>query len=130
MSTDAASRSRAGPVSLVPDAGADGATRFTVVRDGRPVGWILFTPDGTALRMTGDVRPDSRGAGVATAAVGCACEAVRRGGGQSAAGAASAARTLEAVVPASAGAAHRVLEANGFTCADVTGDPLVFTLTL
>jgi GNAT superfamily N-acetyltransferase len=109
-------------VSLEPVATADGQARFTVVRDGQPVGWVRLAPHGTGLRITGDVRPESRGDGVATAAVRCACEVVR---GCAEPG---TVRTLEAVVRASAGAAQHVLEANGFTCADVTGDPLVFAL--
>jgi hypothetical protein len=124
MTTDAAATSAPGIVSLVPAAGTDDASRFTVLRDGLPVGRLELTAHGASLRMTGDVRPGSRGAGVATAAVRCACDVVRRGVPP------GATRTLEAVVPAAEGAAQRVLEANGFTCADVTGDPLVFARTI
>jgi GNAT superfamily N-acetyltransferase len=111
-------------VSLVAAAGVDGEARFTVVRDGLTVGWIRLAPHGSSLRLTGDVRPEARGNGVGTAAVRCACEVARSCAGH------GSVRTLQAEVPPSDGAAQRVLEANGFTCADVTGDPLVFALRL
>jgi RimJ/RimL family protein N-acetyltransferase len=108
-------------VSLVPALSRDGELRFDLLRGPDEVGWLRFVPVGAALRMTGHVRPESRGSGVATAAVGSACVALR----SSHPGA-----RVEVLVRPDAGAAQRVLEVNGFTCSDVTADRLLFVRTL
>jgi hypothetical protein len=124
MSPERERASEVGLVALVPSPATEGVRAFDVVRGRRRVGWIRFTPETTALRMTGEVGAEFRDAGVATAAVRLACRLIETDTGD------GAARTLEALVPADAGAAQHVLEANGFVCADVTSDPLSFARAL
>ncbi len=124
MSSDRAPTSGAARVSLIAGPSAGGVRAFEVVRAHERLGWLTFTPDGTTLRMEGAVDVRFRGAGVATAAVRLACQVV--GAGR----AGDVARTVKALVPADWGAAQRVLEANGFTCTDVTADPLSFVRPL
>jgi GNAT superfamily N-acetyltransferase len=124
MSSHGQPTPEAARVSVVAGPSVGAVRAFEVVRADQRLGWLRFTPDGTTLRMEGSIDARFRGAGVATAAVRLACQVV----GARPAG--DVARTVEARVPADWGAAQRVLEANGFTCDDVTADPLSFVRPL
>jgi RimJ/RimL family protein N-acetyltransferase len=108
-------------VELRPVVTSAAETRFHVVLGEEYAGWLQLTGDGEVVRLSGEVFPPYRGRGVATAAVATACRIVQ-----------ITMRTavLEAFVPSALGAAHRVLEANGFTVADLRAEPLRFELDL
>lgn len=98
-----------------------GGMRFDVLVGGERAGWLELGGPGEVLRLTGEVLPGFRGRGVATAAVALACGIAYSRMGSS---------VLEAFVPSGVGAAHRVLEANGFSVADLREEPLRFELNL
>ncbi len=96
--------------------------RFAIDVASQRVGWISLTPAGPGcLLVRGTVAPDHRGQGVATAALATVCALVARR--------ASVSR-LVARVGVADGAAQRVLESNGFLCADVGRRPLLFELVI
>jgi GNAT superfamily N-acetyltransferase len=95
--------------------------RFDILVGTEPAGWLELTGPGEVLRLSGEVSEGFRGRGVATAAVAVACRIAYSITGT---------RVLEALVPNGLGAAHRVLEANGFSVADLRAEPLRFELNL
>jgi hypothetical protein len=96
-----------------------GAMRFDILVGSTCAGWLELAGPGVVLRLSGEVSEGFRGRGVATAAVGVACRIAYS---------AMETRVLEAFVPNGLGAAHRVLEANGFSVADLREEPLRFEL--
>ncbi|HYN93754.1 MAG TPA: GNAT family N-acetyltransferase [Pilimelia sp.] len=103
---------------LTPTAAEGRRLGFAVTLESRPAGWITLTPVGRhRLRVRGAVLPDCRGRGVATAALGQVCALLGRR---------LAGTGLVAWVDVADGAAQRVLEHNGFRCADVSRRPLRF----
>ena len=110
-----------GDVELRPVVTSAGGTRFDIVLGEDYAGWLQLTRAQEAVRLSGEVFQPYRGRGVATAAVATVCriEQITMG-----------IAVLEAFVPSALGAAHRVLEANGFTVADLRAEPLRFELDL
>ena len=93
-------------------------TTYTIEVDSAVVCRLTLTPAGPdRLRVTGEVVPDHRGRGVGTAALGMLCALLARR---------RAVTRLVAWVDVTDGAAQRVLESNGFVCADVGRRPLLF----
>lgn len=110
-----------GSVALRPETSTASCTRFVIVDAGQEAGWIELTGSGPVRRLTGEVFPRFVGRGVATAAVHVACRISHS---------AMAVAGLEALVAGRSAQAHRVLEANGFICADLRREPLLFELDL
>lgn len=108
-------------VELRPAPSEPGERRFEIIVGRECVGWLKLSGGPRVTRLTGEVFAPFRGRGVATAAVAIACRV---------ADATTETRVLEAFVPGGLGAAHRVLEANGFAVADVREEPCRFELTL
>ena len=108
-----------GRVTLRPVATSPGDVRFDILVGRECAGWLELAGTREVMRLTGEVSERFRGRGVATAAVGAACRIAYSTMGTS---------VLEAFVPNGLGAAHRVLEANGFSVADLRDEPLRFEL--
>ena len=108
--------------SVTPTADRDGRQTYAIELDSTVVGRVTLTVAGPGcLRVSGEVAPSFRGKGIATAALAAVCELLAR----------SPARIrLIARVDLTDGAAHRVLESNGFVCADVGRHPLLFERTV
>lgn len=98
-----------------------GGMRFDIVAGTECAGWLELAGPGEVLRLSGEVSEEFRGRGVATAAVAVACRIAYSVTGT---------RVVEAFVPNGLGAAHRVLEANGFSVEDLREEPLRFELNL
>ncbi len=86
---------------------------------GERAGWLALTPRQASMRLTGRVLPPFEGRGIATAAIALACRIASSTVGVA---------VIYALVPSDFGAAQRVLEANGFACADLLAEPLRFEL--
>lgn len=110
-----------GGVNLRPVGSSGGGMRFDILVGSEWAGWLELSGPREVLRLSGEVSEGFRGRGVATAAVAVACRIAYSGLGT---------RVLEAFVPNGLGAAHRVLEANGFSVADLREEPLRFALNL
>ena len=95
--------------------------RFDILVGKERAGWLELAGAGEVLRLTGEVLEQFRGRRVATAAVALACRIAYS---------VTETSVLEAFVPNGLGAAHRVLEANGFSVADLREEPLRFELDL
>ena len=95
--------------------------RFDILVGRERAGWLELAGPREVLRLSGEVLEGFRDRGVATAAVAVACRIAYSTNGT---------RVLEVLVPNGLGAAHRVLEANGFSVADLREEPLRFELNL
>jgi hypothetical protein len=108
-------------VELRPTQADHTVMRFDICVAGQRAGWITLTRRQAGLRLTGQVLQSFEGRGIATAAVAIACRIVYSTLGMT---------VIDALVPGDLGAAQRVLEANGFTCADLLVEPLVFQIDM
>jgi RimJ/RimL family protein N-acetyltransferase len=108
-----------GGVTLRPVTTNPGGVRFDIIVGRECAGWLELAGTREVMRLSGEVSERFRGRGVATAAVAAACRIAYSTMETS---------VLEAVVPNGLGAAHRVLEANGFSVADLRDEPLRFEL--
>ena len=95
--------------------------RFDILIGRECAGWLELAGPPDVLLLTGEVWERFRGRGVATSAVAVACRIAYS---------VMETRILEVFVPNGFGAAHRVLEANGFSVADLREEPLRFELDL
>jgi ribosomal-protein-alanine N-acetyltransferase len=108
-------------VNLRPVATSPGGVHFDILVRRECAGWLELTGTPEVMRLSGEVSERFRGRGVATAAVAAACRIAHSAMGT---------KVLEACVPNGLGAAHRVLEANGFSVANLREEPLRFELDL
>jgi RimJ/RimL family protein N-acetyltransferase len=95
--------------------------RFDILIGRECAGWLELAGPPDVLRLTGEVWERFRGRGVATSAVAVACRIAYS---------VMETSVLEVFVPNGFGAAQRVLEANGFSVADLWEEPLRFELDL
>ena len=110
-----------GGVNLRSVESASGGMRFDILVGGERAGWLELAGPPDVLRLSGEIFEGFRGRGVATAAVAVACRIAYS---------ARETRLVEAFAPNGLGAAHRVLEANGFSVADLREEPLRFELNM
>ena len=108
-------------VNLRPVATSPGGVHFDILVGRKRAGWLELAGTLEVMRLSGEVSGGFRGRGVATAAVAAACRIAYSAMGT---------KVLEACVPNGLGAAHRVLEANGFSVANLREEPLRFELTV
>ena len=104
----------------IGDGGPDSS--YEVILGAEQIGFVRLQPDGAdSLRVTGKLDPRHAGRGFGTAAIGLACGLARERPGIV---------RVVATADVAEGAMQRVLEKNGFVCADVSRRNLHFELLL